>query len=217
MYCTLLYNSGSAEIDCCLVALKESVLSNSESFKQYGLSFTTPPVFATTAELDSILTNNIPLAASGRSSGPKEGSLCGLKALYVNYSSMVNGYRKNNDGYVWGKRFANQIAYTRVDQDCPDPSIPGDSGSAVFGNFGGTWKVVGLNFAGGTMSSGIDIGIFNRIDRVAALMGIEAWDGSQLNFIDLNNVSTYQVQGFNSNNTITVDGSTYCQSGLVNS
>jgi hypothetical protein len=217
MYCTLLYNTGSAEIDCCLVALKESVLSNSESFKQYGLSFTTPPVFATTAELDSILTNNIPLAASGRSSGPKEGSLCGLKALYVNYSSMVNGYRKNNDGYVWGKRFANQIAYTRVDQDCPDPSIPGDSGSAVFGNFGGTWKVVGLNFAGGTMSSGIDIGIFNRIDRVAALMGIEAWDGSQLNFIDLNNVSTYQVQGFNSNNTITVDGSTYCQSGVVNS
>jgi hypothetical protein len=48
-------------------------------------------------------------------------------------------------------------------------------------------------------------------------MGIEAWDGSQLNFIDLNNVSTYQVQGFNSNNTITVDGSTYWQSGLLDS
>jgi hypothetical protein len=217
MYCHLLTTDVVAEIDCCLVGLKESVLSNSESFKQYGLSFTTPPVFATTAELDSILTNNIPLAASGRSSGPKEGSLCGLKPLFVNYSPRVNGYRKNDDGYVYSKRFNNQIAYTRVNEDCPDPSIPGDSGSAVFGNFGGTWKIVGLNYAGGSLGSGVEIGIFNRIDRVASIMGIEAWDGSQLNFIDLNNVATYEVQGFSSDDTIVVNGLTYYQSGLVNS
>lgn len=217
MYCHLLNSESTAEIDCCLVGLKESVLSNSESFKQYGLSFTTPPVFATTAEINSILTNNIPLAASGRSTGAKEGSLCGLKALYTNFQSRVNGYKKNNDGFIWSKVFTNQIAYTRVYEDCPDPSIGGDSGSAVFGNFGGVWKVVGLNFAGGTLSSGIEIGLFNRIDRVASIMGIESWDGSQLNFIDLNNVATYQVQGFSSDDTITVNGLTYYQAGLANS
>ena len=216
MYCHLL-SDAVAEIDCCLVALKESVISNSESYKQYGLSFTNAPVFATTAEIDSILTSNIELAASGRSSGPKEGSICGLKVLYMNYGPRVSGYKKNNDGFVWSKRFSNQIAYTRVYEECPDPSIPGDSGSAVFGKFGGVWKIVGLNYAGGTLSNGIDTGIFNRIDRVAELMGIEAWDGSSLNFIDLNNIQTYQISGFNSSRTITVDGQTYWQSGMLNS
>jgi len=217
MYCHLLTTDSPSEIDCCLVGLKESVISNSESYKQYGLSFTTPPVFATTAEIDSILTNNIPLAASGRSTGPKEGSLCGLKALFMNYTTRVNGYRKNNDGYIWSKRFVGQVAYTRINEDCPDPSIGGDSGSAVLGNFGGVWKVVGLNYAGGTLSNGIEIGVFNRIDRVASLMGIEAWDGSSLNFIDLNNVETYQVQGFSPDLTVSVGGETYWQAGMINS
>ena len=217
MYCHLLTTDTPSEIDCCLVGLKESVVSNSESYKQFGLSFSTPPVFATTSEIDSILTNNIPLAASGRSTGPKEGSLCGLKALFMNYTTRVSGYRKNNDGYIWTKRFVGQVAYTRVYEDCPDPSIPGDSGSAVFGNFGGVWKVVGLNYAGGTLGTGIEVGIFNRIDKVAELMGIEYWDGSPLNFIDLNNVETYQVQGFSPNLTISVGGQTYWQAGLVDS
>jgi hypothetical protein len=217
MYCHLLTSNVAAEIDCCLIGLKESVISNSESFKQYGLSFTNVPVFATTAEIDSILTNNIELAASGRSSGPKEGSLCGLKALYSNYNVGVWGYMKNNDGFEYRKSFTNQIAYTRTNVDCPDPSIPGDSGSAVLGKFNGVWKIVGLNYAGGTFGSGIEFGVFNRIDRVASLMGIESWDGSSLNFIDLNNVETYQVQGFSPDLTVSVGGETYWQAGMINS
>ncbi len=214
MYCYLL-PSTSAEIDCCLVALKESVTSNSQSYKQYGLDFTYAPIFATTAEIDSILTNNIPLAASGRSSGPKQGSLCGLKALYSNFSTSVQGYRKNNDGKIWIHPFRNQIAFTRVNESCPDPSIPGDSGSGVFGFFNGVWKLVGLNFAGGTLGSGIEVGIFNRIDKVAELMGIEPWNGSPTSFLNLNNIDTHEIQGFDSQRTITVNGQTYWQSGLV--
>jgi hypothetical protein len=212
MYSYPIYNNNNY-VDAAIIGVLSSVISNSESFKQLGLSFTNVPTFATTAEIDSILTNNIELAASGRTTGPKEGAICGLKLLYLNYNTSVDGYTDNEDGYSWSPEFIQQMVYTRVNPDCPDPSNSGDSGSAVFGKFGGVWKIVGLNFAGGTFGS-IDVGVFNRIDRVAEYMQIEPWDGSTLNFIDIQNPEIHYVSGRDSSPNKTVSGQVFWQAGM---
>ena len=59
-------------------------------------------------------------------------------------------------------------------QPFPGSSQGGDSGSAVFANIGGTWKLAGLLFAGAYPSGGS----FCRITNVARELGIERWDGS---------------------------------------
>lgn len=207
-------SSSQNKADVAILAVSESVISGSDSYKQYGLSMNQPPEFATTEEIDSIITNNIPLAASGRSTGPKEGDLCGLSILQSNISILVSQYRHNKPGYSWTLPFSEQMTYTRINSDCPDPSIPGDSGSAVLGNFSGTWKIVGLNFAGGTTGSGIDIGVFNRIDKVAEFMQIESWDGGTTNFIDFDNPEYFTVSGQDSDLTKDVGGEVYWQAGL---
>lgn len=208
-------SSNTNEVDGAVLGLLSSVVSNSESFKQYQLSASSPPPFATTEEIDSIIIDDIPLAASGRSTGPKEGDLCGLTILQSNISTLVSNYGHNKPGYSWTLPFINQMTYTRANPDCPDPSIPGDSGSAVLGNFNGTWKIVGLNFAGGTNGSGIDIGVFNRIDKVAEALQIEAWDGTTINFIDIENPETNIVSGQDSDIYKTIGGSRYWQAGLI--
>ena len=201
------------EVDVAIMGVLSSTISNSESFKQLGLSFTNVPQFATTSEINSILTNNIELAASGRSSGPKEGATCGLKLLYSDYFVLVGDYNDNEPGYEWTLPFENQMVYTRANPECPDPSVGGDSGSAVFGKFGGVWKIVGLNFAGGTFGS-VEVGVFNRIDKVAQYMQIEAWNGSTLNFIDINNPQTHYVSGKDSSTNKTVNGQVFWQAGM---
>ena len=201
------------EVDVAIMGVLSSTISNSESFKQLGLSFTNVPQFATTSEINSILTNNIELAASGRSSGPKEGATCGLKLLYSDYFVLVGDYNDNEPGYEWTLPFENQMVYTRANPECPDPSVGGDSGSAVFGKFGGVWKIVGLNFAGGTFGS-VEVGVFNRIDKVAQYMQIEAWNGSTLNFIDIQNPQIHYVSGKDSSTNKTVNGQVFWQAGM---
>jgi hypothetical protein len=201
------------EVDVAIIGILNSVVSNSESYKQLGLSFTNVPPFATTSEINSILTNNIELAASGRSTGAKEGNLCGLKLLYSDYSVLVGDYSDNEPGYEWTLPFINQMVYTRANSECPNPSIPGDSGSAVLGKFGSTWKIVGLNFAGGSFGD-VEVGVFNRIDKVAEYMQIESWNGTTLNFINTENPQIAFVAGQSSSSNITLSGQTFWQAGL---
>lgn len=208
-------SSSENKVDVAILAVNESDVSNFDSYKQYGLTMNQPPQFATTEEINSIIIDDIPLAASGRSTGPKEGDLCGLSILQSNINTLVSNYGHNKPGYSWTLPFSEQMSYTRVNSDCPDPSIPGDSGSAVLGNFNGTWKIVGLNFAGGTTGSGIDIGIFNRIDKVAEYMQLESWDGSSLPYIDYENPETYVVTGQDSDKYKTIEGDRYWQVGLI--
>ena len=214
MYCKLLPDFGSFEIDCGLIALKPEVISNTESFKQLNLSFDNVPLFATTEEINSLVIDNIPLAASGRSSGHKEGSLCGLKAVGLNVPVNTYPYYKN-DGSDWSVPFSNQIQYSRMNSQCPNPSIGGDSGSAIMGNFNGVWKIVGLNYAGGSDENGNEYGFFNRIDKVAEQMGIEPWDGTTPNFIDLNNYEVFYSDGYDGDLTKSINGETFWQVGLV--
>lgn len=200
-----LYN----QVDGALLSIDQSLMSNSESYKQYGLSGTSVMPFATTAEIDALV-GNVNVSSSGRSSGAKQGSLCGLAIQGVSYVTGVSGYKKQGTSTV--AYFNNCISFTRVYPDCLYPIYPGDSGSGLIANIGGVDKIVGLCFAGGST-----LGIAARIDEVVSQLGIQSWSGSTPNFIDLSSKKLVTTGGLSSEKTITCSGQTLWQVGLINS
>jgi hypothetical protein len=200
-----LYN----QVDGALVSIDQSVMSNSESYKQFGLSGTSVMPFATTAEIDALV-GNVNVSSSGRSSGVKQGSLCGLAIQGVSYVTGVSGFKKQGTSTV--AYFNNCISFTRVYPDCLYPIYPGDSGSGLIANIGGVDKIVGLVFA-----TGPTLSIAARIDEVASQLGIQAWNGSTPNFVDLSSKKLVTTGGLSSEKTITCSGQTLWQVGLINS
>ena len=61
-------------------------------------------------------------------------------------------------------------------------SIPGDSGSVLISSINGSFKIIGLCFAGTPVSDPINsgtngvLGIANRIDKVAEFLEIQPWN-----------------------------------------
>lgn len=196
------------QVDGALVSVASADISNTESFKQFGLSYTNPMPFASTAEIDSLLSLNPSVYSSGRTSGAKGEGVCTLVISAVGSSSFVNGYNLQNvDQSVY---FTDLIEFTRTNPDCTYPIAPGDSGSALIASFGGTWKIIGLVFAGSDY-----IGYACRIDEVAAQLGIEAWDGTAKNYIDNSSVQYITVNGASNNKTLICNTDEYWQVGLT--
>jgi hypothetical protein len=198
-------------IDAAKIVLDESPVSLDSSFNICAFPHLGPYPFATTLELDGLLENDIPIASSGRSTGAKYPESCGIQVYSVDNQTNVGGYGWFLNNTTTSAPFQDVIYTKRINPDCGDPSRGGDSGSAVLGNFGGTWKIIGLHFAGNS-----SIGAFCRIDYVASLLGIEAWDGSPKNFMDKNSPSFHYVSGTTSEKFVTVDGKKYWQIGILN-
>lgn len=139
----------SNQIDGAIFSLNSSVVSESSSFKQRGMNiFTQPLPFATTAEIDDILTKpGTILYSSGARTGVKDSPPCDIR-LYGVAEETVSGYFNQN--VELNARFNNIISFVRTNIFCPYPIAPGDSGSLLLGNINGTIKIVGLNFAGTT-------------------------------------------------------------------
>lgn len=181
------------------------------SYKQYGLSYTLPLSFASTGEIDGMLDvespyYNPPLYSSGAGTGAKGESLCGLTISGTNAYELVGGY--NNGGVEEDVLFSDLLSFTRTNPDCLYPIASGDSGSALIADFNGTWKIVGLVFAGGDYD-----GVACRIDKVASQLGISAWDGSTIPFIDLSSQIIITEDGQSSAKTKTCNGDLYWQIG----
>lgn len=81
----------------------------------------------------------------------------------------------------------------------------------MIANIGGVDKIVGLCFAGGPT-----LGIAARIDEVASQLGIQSWNGSTPNFIDLTTKKLVTTPGLSNSKTITCSGQTLWQVGLIN-
>ena len=194
-------------IDCSIFSVGSGVTSNSVSYKQVGLTYSLPMEFATTLEIDSLLTTNPPIYSSGARTGPKETSPCDLKIKSIGLATAVQFRLQNIDTVAL---FNDLIKFTRVNQDCTYPVAPGDSGSALIANFSGTSKIIGLVFAGSTNE-----GIACRIDNIASLMNISAWDGTPKNYIDNNSIKYKTVVGGSLLDTIVCSGNTYYQVGLT--
>jgi hypothetical protein len=202
-------------IDGALVSIDPSKVTNAESYKLYGTSILTPMPFATTAELNNLLITNPALASSGRTSGVKQDSPCGLIINQLNVTIPVNGYKLEGVNQV--ATFANTIQFIRNSPDqtatpqCPYPIYPGDSGSALAAYINGVWKIIGLVFAGSDF-----YGYANRIDNVATQLNISAWDGTTKNYFDTGSRQYITTPGGNSNKTLTCSSDIYWQVGTTN-
>jgi hypothetical protein len=202
---------GVNQVDGALVSIDSGVVDIAESYKQFGLSYTLPMEFASTVEIDDLISSNPPLCSSGRTTGAKEGSPCGLSIYGIGYMTGVGPYW--NGYYETVATFEELLIFTRINTECPWPIYAGDSGSVLIANYSGTWKIIGLCFAGGEF-----YGLACRIDEVASQLGISAWDGTAKGYINLLSQDIITVAGTSSDATISCNGKTYWQigAGLTN-
>jgi hypothetical protein len=233
---TLINNSDAAMFSlACTSSTGATIIDFTSSFQQVGLVYTSSMPFASTLEINNLLNSNPELYSSGRTTGAKgsPGTLCPLRIF-----SMVNtnvGY--NLQGTQTLAYMQDLIAFVKPDNSasysppspsssvavCPYPAWAGDSGSTLIADIGGTWKIVGLVFAGDGASydqfSGYEvassIGLACRIDHVASQLGIKAWTGSAAPVVDENTIVYKTVSGSSSNSTLICSGSTYWQVGLT--
>jgi hypothetical protein len=236
---TLINNSDAAIFSLyCTASGGATIIDFTSSFQQVGLVYTSSMPFASTLEINNLLNSNPELYSSGRTTGAKgsPGTLCPLRIF-----SMVNtnvGY--NLQGSLTAAYMQDLIAFVKPDNSasyspptsgssvavCPYPAWAGDSGSTLIANIGGTWKIVGLVFAGDGMPynppvTGLNyeiassIGLACRIDHVASQLGIKAWTGSIAPVVDENTIVYKTVSGSSSNSTLICSGSTYWQVGLT--
>jgi len=177
------------DVDVAVVGLYSSVVDVNESWKQHDLGVvTSPPEWASTSEIDNLVSTDPYLYSSGATTGAKGDDPCRLKVLSVGTNvsvayldtTMVPSYA----------RFKNVIAFTRENADCTYPIWRGDSGSSLLANIGGTVKVIGLVFA-----TGLTIGYAVRIDEVASIAEVSRWDGGATNFLDLANPQVITLSG----------------------
>jgi hypothetical protein len=197
------------QVDGALVTIASSTVTNAESYKQYNINYNTPMPFATTAEIDSLLSTNPILYSSGRTSGVKSGSLCSLATFAINQILPINGY--NLDGTTYPVTFSKVIGFTRTSAECPFPIVPGDSGSALVANFNGVYKIIGLAFAGSTY-----YGFACRIDEVASQLNISAWDGTTKNYFNTGSRQFRTTPGGSYDKTINCNNDIYWQVGTIN-
>jgi hypothetical protein len=198
------------QVDGALITVASSSISNTESIKQYGLAYSTPIPFATTAEIDSLLSTNPPIYSSGRTSGVKFGGLCGLRIFGINQIIPINGYNLNDQPPKTPVTFNRCIGFTRTSAECPFPIAGGDSGSALIASFNGVYKIIGLVFAGSTY-----YGYANRIDDVASQLNISAWDGTTKNYFNTGSRQFRTTPGGSYDKTIDCNGNIYWQVGTI--
>jgi hypothetical protein len=207
-------NDGMNFVDCALmIGNSESGWVDSASYQMWGPTDVTQNTqympFATTSEIDNLLSTNPNLYSTGRTTGPKgwgPGSSCILRCSAVNEYTVVSDGAFNQD---WG----DCIRFQYLDTS-PDPVAGGDSGSCIWADFSGTWKIIGLVFAGNPTYR---YGLANRIDRVASVMNIRAWDASYV--LDKNYPAQTLITGFAPGSpeaamaTKTINGVVFWQAG----
>jgi hypothetical protein len=206
-------------VDGAIFSLEADDVNIETSYQQVGASdYTLPLPFATTEEIDNLLSTNPMLYSSGRTTGPKGGSSCPMR-VFALFSATILAY--NLQGVPTICQFLDQITFVKPENDpslttiCSNPIYSGDSGSALIADFDGTRKIIGLVYASGSVGGIIYYGYANRIDRVASELGIEAWNGTAKGYVDPTSITYKTTYNGSSNKTITCEDKTYWQVGLT--
>lgn len=221
----------------CTSSIGAQIINTSSSFKQVGLDTLFPTnvglPFATTAEIDGMIDPtsiyyNPPLASSGRTTGPKSGSLCPLRIWGIGnidisyYKQYVSTPVIMQDVIAFVKPSVDttyNLANSGSAALCGFPCWHGDSGSSLYAKLNGSWKIIGLVFAGDgatepeTVAS--LVGYACRIDNVSQSLGVKAWLGGQAPVVDHNTIKLVSTSGSNDTQTQTCSGSVYYQVGLT--
>lgn len=199
------------QVDGALIALYSNVVSNAESYLQFGLPTTLPMEFATTTEINNALTGNYPLASSGRTTGAKAyNTACSIALHGLNTSTYI---AYHNNGTDITTLFNQLITFSRTDPGCPYPVYGGDSGSALLAFINGQWKIFGLVFG---LSGDAMLGVACRIDEVASQLGIKPWNGTATPFINVNSKQVKAVYSTSGEKLLNCSGKVYWQVGNDN-
>lgn len=221
-------NSGVNYVDGALFTIKESTMSNTESYKIYGLdSLSYPLPFATTEEIDDLPNHDWDFFSTGVMTGIKGNGTTKLKFDGFSVISLDNDLQGGTDSAT----FAECISYKAVAPTttpgnvCYDPIYQGDSGSCLIARINGVDKIIGLCFAGSfTTGPGVNGGNYlrafkghaNRIDRVVEYLNIEPYTGQTVNFSNDQGTEIVYISGKSNQASVTQDGKTYYQAGLIN-
>jgi hypothetical protein len=149
----------------------------------------------------------------GRTTGPKDGT-CPMTVKYINVNASINKY------YFQGSEtaidFSDCLKFQYVDSSTA-PISGGDSGSALLANFNGTNKIIGLVFASNTINTP-NYGLACRIDKIANILNISAWNGATKKFTSYPPTIDYIVRPSDDNRKyIDYHGKRYWQAGLISS
>lgn len=213
------------KVDCAIFSLQKTDIDQSiisKSVMQSGDTYDQPLPFATSAEIDNLLTTNPMLYSSGRTTGPKGGPLCPLRIFSIFTAFPINYIKQGGYSVVV---FTDQLTYVKTDPAtdpslspiCPNPVYSGDSGSALIADFNGVRKIIGHVFAGTKVGNDFTFGYANRIDNTALEMGIKAWDGTHnIKYVDPASIEYITTPEGSSNKYINCDTRKYWQVGLTN-
>jgi len=207
-------------VDVATLTLQESQINNTTSLSQIGFTGATGVLpWATTSEIDGLLSTKPFLFSTGRTTGPKGENDCKLIPWYNGITITlaydlqgVSTVAKMSDVFGWVKS-ASTIPAGNV---CYWPGGPGDSGSAVIADFSGTYKVIGLLFAGAADNTGQPIIAYGcRIDRIADALNLSPWTGQTVCYSSWDDRLTCTVEGGSDEPYIVLNGLRYYQVGLT--
>lgn len=218
-----LKNNGYNYADAALFTVKKEDISSSVSINQVGFNYNAALQFATTQELNDLISINPNCFFSGRTSGARGEGDIKLKIQQINASAYID---YNLQGVSNTVDFANCIEFYAQDSSISgNPTIncavnPGDSGSVLVADFSGTRKVIGLIFAAtfDPTTGAITGGLANRIDDVASLMQISNWNGDINSVLESDNAAseTYVASGLDNREYVDINGKRFWQVGIVN-
>jgi len=203
-----------ADVALCTVSQADI---DSSSHLQHGLNYSTFMPFATTQEIDNLLISNPDLFSSGRTTGAKGE---GVRKLKMNEFVAAIWIPQQMQGSVsYAAEFASVLKFVATEGSTlyGFPIDRGDSGSALVAEINGIRKVIGLVFAGLFNSQNVCVaGLANRIDHVANLMQISAWDGSSNYCFSAGApVEQHLVDGLDNRDYIDIGNKRFWQIGLV--
>jgi hypothetical protein len=202
-------------IDALAFTLIKSKTNNSTSFKQLGQNFSSPLPWATTAELNNLLTSNPYLYSSGRTTGRK-GDTCKLRISQIGFNLLINYLKQGVNTQVI---LADCMTYNWENTSLRSPVYGGDSGSAMIAVINGQSKIIGLVFAGDTADANgnpkeATYGVLCRIDLIASALNLEAWDGSEKSVDEQSDLSVQYINGLDADVSKTINGKKYWQVGI---
>jgi hypothetical protein len=200
-------------LDAALITINSGVVDYISSSSQALMPNSYAMPFASSSEIASLSSGSIPVYSVGRTTGPK-GTTCPLNVF--GFGSTTISF--NKQGVDTPIILSDVMGYEFTDQSNL-PIFSGDSGSALFANFGGTNKIVALAFAGDTSDNPptSTIGIASKIDNIASILNISAWDGSSKNHTSNTQgvISTIVRPTTDTRPSVSYNGKTYYQAGLI--
>jgi hypothetical protein len=175
-------------------------------------TYPTSMPFATTAEINNLLTTNGAnlgrVYSTGKTTGPK-GWGSGYCKIFVSQVGVIADT---------GELFNDQI-FVQTDNNT-SPITGGDSGSCVTADINGTIKIIGLMFAAnagiGPLPQPNSIGVLNRIDRVASELNISPFTTPINTSLPIPSLKSMDLATYGASKTIQHGGQTYYQVGLTN-